>query len=130
MHLSANQRILEPIHVFAVSNAGTKNLARHNQYFGVRAAQDHVRRREGGIVWHTQGSGKSLTMVWLAKWVRENVTDARVLVVTDRTELDEQIRERVFLPAGEDIRRTTSGADLIAVLNATTPWLVCSLVHK
>jgi type I restriction enzyme R subunit len=55
----------------------------------------HVRRREGGIIWHTQGSGKSLTMVWLAKWIRENVKDARVLIITDRTELDEQI-EKVF----------------------------------
>ena len=69
-------------------------------------------------------------MVWLAKWIRENVTDARVLIITDRTELDEQIRERVFLPAGENIYRTASGADLIGVLNAATPWLICSLIHK
>jgi len=89
-----------------------------------------VEGRGGGIIWHTQGSGKSLTMVWLAKWIRENVADARVLIVTDRTELDEQISERVFIPAGESIYRTSSGTDLIAVLNATTPWLVCSLIHK
>ena len=123
-------RFLELVHDFIVFDGGVKKLCRHNQYFGIRAAQDFVRRREGGIIWHTQGSGKSLTMVWLAKWIREKVTDARVLIVTDRTELDEQIRERVFLPAGEDIYRTTSGTDLIAVLNATTPWLVCSLIHK
>jgi type I restriction enzyme R subunit len=61
----------------------------------VRAAHSHVARREGGIIWHTQGSGKSLVMVWLAKWIRENAKDARVLIITDRTELDEQI-ERVF----------------------------------
>src|SRR5205085_7072468 len=128
--LCEKQRLLEIINNFVVFDAGVRKLCRHNQYFGVRAAQERVRRREGGIIWHTQGSGKSLTMVWLAKWIRENVTDARVLIVTDRTELDEQIRERVFLPAGEDIYRTTSGADLIAVLNATTPWLVCSLIHK
>jgi type I restriction enzyme R subunit len=130
IQLCAKVRFLELIHDFVVFDGGVKKLCRHNQYFGVRAAQAFVRRREGGIIWHTQGSGKSLTMVWLAKWIRENVTDARVLIVTDRTELDEQIRERVFLPAGEDIYRTASGADLIAVLNATTPWLVCSLIHK
>ena len=68
-------------------------------------------------------------MVWLAKWIRENVTDARVLIITDRTELDEQI-EKVFKGVDEDIYRTTSGADLINTLDQTTPWLVCSLVHK
>jgi type I restriction enzyme R subunit len=122
-------RLLELIHDFVVFDAGTKKLCRHNQYFGVRAAQDHVRRREGGVLWHTQGSGKSLTMVWLAKWIRENVTDARVLVITDRTELDQQI-EKVFLGVSETIKRTTSGADMIAALVAATPWLMCSLVHK
>ncbi len=106
-----------------------KKLCRHNQYFGVRAAQDFVERREGGIIWHTQGSGKSLTMVWLAKWIRENVQDSRVLIITDRTELDEQI-EKVFKGVDEHIHRTKSGSDLIASLNESTPWLVCSLIHK
>src|SRR4029434_9388292 len=115
-------RFLELIHDFIVFDAGTKKLCRHSQYFGVRAAQDHVKRREGGIIWHTQGSGKSLVMVWLAKWIRENVTDARVLIITDRTELDEQI-EKVFLGVNEQIYRTRSGADLIAKLNAMTPWV-------
>jgi len=122
-------RFLELIHDFIVFDAGMKKLCRHNQYFGVRAAQERLRQGEGGIIWHTQGSGKSLTMVWLAKWIRENVQDARVLIITDRTELDEQI-EKVFKGVNEDIYRTRSGADLIATLNATTPWLVCSLIHK
>jgi type I restriction enzyme, R subunit len=127
--LCGKSRFLELIHDFIVFDAGTKKLCRHNQYFGVRAAQDHVIRREGGIVWHTQGSGKSLTMVWLAKWIRENVRESRVLIITDRTELDEQI-EKVFLGVNEGIYRATSGADLIATLNATKPWLICSLIHK
>ncbi|MBR9972680.1 type I restriction endonuclease subunit R [Magnetospirillum sulfuroxidans] len=123
------RRFLEIIHDFIVFDAGTKKLCRHNQYFGVKAAQDRVRRREGGIIWHTQGSGKSLTMVWLAKWIRENVTDPRVLIITDRTELDEQI-EKVFKGVNEDIRRSKSGSDLITVLNEPLPWLIGSLVHK
>jgi type I restriction enzyme R subunit len=122
-------RFLELIHDFIVFDAGVKKLCRHNQYFGVRAAKENVRRGEGGIIWHTQGSGKSLTMVWLTKWIRENVRDARVLIITDRTELDEQI-EKVFKGVNEEIYRTRSGADLIATLNATTPWLMCSLIHK
>ncbi len=129
IQLCSKDRFLELIHDFILFDAGTKKLCRHNQYFAVRAAQDHVRRREGGIIWNTQGSGKSLIMVWLAKWIREHVTDSRVLVITDRTELDEQI-ERVFLGVDEDIHRTSSGADLVAVLNATNPWLMCSLIHK
>jgi len=122
-------RFLELIHDFMVFDAGIKKTCRHNQYFGVKAAQEHVAKRQGGIIWHTQGAGKSLTMVWLAKWLREHKPDARVLVVTDRTELDQQIEE-VFIGVDEKIERTTSGAGLIATLNQPNPWLVCSLVHK
>jgi len=134
VQVCAKARLLELIHDFIVFDAGIKKLCRHHQYFGVRAAQGHVISREGGIIWNTQGSGKSLVMVWLAKWIRENVKDARVIIITDRTELDEQI-EKVFKGVNEDIYRTKSGADLIATLQAATPGtarrsLVCSLIHK
>jgi len=128
--LCSKARFLEMIHNFIVFDAGVKKTCRHNQYFGIKVAQEHVDRREGGIIWHTQGSGKSLTMVWLAKWIREHVKkDSRVLLITDRTELDEQI-EKVFFGVGEKIYRTKSGADLVKVLGQAEPWLVCSLVHK
>ena len=123
------ERLLEIVHDYVVFDAGVKKTCRHNQYFGVRAAQAHVRRREGGIIWHTQGSGKSLTMVWLARWIRENVPDSRVLIITDRTELDEQI-EQVFLGVSEQIHRATSGADLGRVLHEGTEWLMASLIQK
>ena len=129
-HLCAPARLLELLHDFVVFDAGVKKICRHNQYFGVKAAQDFARRREGGIIWHTQGSGKSLTMVWLAKWIRElKGVDGRVLIVTDRTELDEQI-EMVFDGVDEDIHRTTSGADLVEVLQASDKSLICSLIQK
>jgi len=127
--LFSKARFLELVHDFVVFDAGVKKLPRPNQYFGVKAAQEYVKRREGGIIWHTQGSGKSLTMVWLTKWIREHVPNHRVLIVTDRTELDEQI-EGVYKGVSEKIYRTTSGADLIATLNASEPWLMCSLIHK
>lgn len=129
IHLCRKDRLLELLHDYIVFDAGTKKTCRHNQYFGVKAAQDHIRTRQGGIIWHTQGSGKSLTMVWLAKWIRENVPHSRVVIITDRTELDEQI-EKVFKGVDEDIHRTKSGADLIARLNDTGPWLLGSLIHK
>ncbi|WP_226099907.1 type I restriction endonuclease subunit R [Dickeya oryzae] len=127
--LCSKSRLLDIIHNYIAFDSGVKKLCRHNQFFGVEAAKQHIARREGGIIWHTQGSGKSLTMVWLAKWIRENVPSARVLIVTDRTELDEQI-ENVFMGVDEDIYRTSSGNDLIATLNHPNPWLICSLVHK
>ena len=127
--LCNKERLLELVHDFIVFDAGIKKACRHNQYFGVRTAQTRVKRREGGIIWHTQGSDKSLIMVWLAKWIREHITGSRVLIITDRTELDEQI-EKVFKGVSEDIYRTTSGADLVHVLNANEEWLVCSLIHK
>jgi hypothetical protein len=70
--LCSKPRLLERVHAFIVFDAGVKKTATHNQYFGVKAAQERVQQREGGIIWHTQGSGKSLTMVWLAKWIREH----------------------------------------------------------
>lgn len=122
-------RFLELIHDFIVFDKGIKKLCRHNQYFGVKSAQDFINRNKGGIIWHTQGSGKSLTMVWLAKWIHEQYHDGRVLLITDREELDDQI-QKVFSGVDEAIYRTKSGRDLLEQLNATAPWLICSLVHK
>jgi type I restriction enzyme R subunit len=129
LRLLNKARFLELIHDFTVFDKGTKKLCRHNQYFGVKAAQERIRRREGGIIWHTQGSGKSLTMVWLAKWIRETQENSRVLIITDRTELDEQI-EGVFQGVKEQIYRCKSGRNLAKVLNESTESLICSLVHK
>lgn len=122
-------RLLDILQNFVAFDAGVKKLCRPNQYFGVKAARQYVLEQKGGIIWHTQGSGKSLTMVWLAKWIRENISGSRVLIITDRTELDEQI-ERVFLGVREQITRTGSGAELLKLLSSPNPWLICSLIHK
>ncbi len=122
-------RLLEILHDFIVFDGETKKICRHNQYFSVKAAQEKVQKREGGIIWNTQGSGKSLTMVWLAKWILEDNANARVLIITDRTELDDQI-EGVFQGVNEKIKRTKSGRHLLRVLSNSTDRLLCSLVHK
>ena len=122
-------RIIELMHDFVLFESGVKKLPRVHQYFGIKAAQEHVKQRKGGIIWHTQGAGKSILMVLLAKWILENNPQARVAIITDRDELDKQI-ERVFTDAGETICRTSSGRDLMSQLSQATPRLLCSLVHK
>lgn len=129
IELLNKERFIELIHDFVVYDRGIKKLCRPNQYFGVKSAQDFIKRREGGIIWHMQGSGKSLTMVWLTKWIREFNPNARVFIITDREELDEQI-EKIYKGVQEEIYRTKSGRDLLQKLNDTSPWLMCSLIHK
>ncbi len=123
------ERFMEIIYDFVLFDAGTKKLPRVHQYFGIKEAQKYVKRYEGGIIWHTQGSGKSIVMVMLAKWILENNPNARIAVLTDRDELDKQI-EGVFTDADEKIYRTTSGKDLMRQLGQATPRLLCSLIHK
>lgn len=129
LKMCAKERLIELIHDFVVFDGGVKKLPRVHQYFGVKAAQTHVAKKTGGIIWHTQGSGKSIVMVLLAKWILENNPQARVAIITDRDELDKQI-ERVFRDSGEPIKRTGSGRELQSLLGQAKPRLLCSLVHK
>ena len=123
-------RFLDLIHNFVIFDKGRKKVCRYNQYYAIKRAQSRLtHKKQGGIIWHTQGSGKSLTMVWLSKWILANVPDARVLIITDREELDDQI-EKLYVGVGEKIIRTKSGKDLIQRLDKVEDRLICSLVHK
>lgn len=126
------ERLLDLIYNFLVFDGGVKKFCRHNQYFAVIASRQKVIDKQSGIIWHTQGSGKSLIMVWLSRWIKEHNPNARVLIVTDREELDDQIETKVFGEAGvgDEIYRTKSCEDLIKNLNNTTPRVICSLIHK
>lgn len=123
------ERLLEMIHDFLVFDAGVKKVCRPNQYFAVKAAQPRCEKKEGGVIWEAQGSGKSLIMVWLAEWIHENIDNSRVVIITDREELDEQISDG-FKDTGETIARAKSSAGLIGMLNEEAPWLLCTLIHK
>ncbi|GHP85601.1 restriction endonuclease subunit R [Helicobacter pylori] len=123
------ERFLEFIHDFLIFDKGQKKCARFHQYFAIKKTQEFIHKKEGGIIWHTQGSGKSLTMVWLAQWLRKNIKQARILIVTDRRELDAQI-QGVFLGIGEAIYRADSKKDLLSVLFENKEFLVGSLMHK
>src|SRR5690606_9010612 len=128
--LCDKERFLDIIYNCVIFDAGVKKLPRPHQYFALKTAQPFIQRREGGIIWHTQGSGKSLMMVMMGKWILENVPNSRVVLLTDRTELDDQI-ERVFRDSGEkDVARTRSGKELMQFLTASQPRLICSLIHK
>lgn len=127
-------RLLDFIRNFILFDNGIKKVPRPHQFAGVKATQERVRIREGGVIWHTQGSGKSILMVLLAKWLLEHDPAARILVVTDRDELDKQI-EGVLKNAGiigEDSPspRITSRAEFVAKLGAAAPRVLCALLHK
>ena len=112
-----------------INDGGTKKVMRPHQYHALQAAKPRLLEKNSGVIWHSQGSGKSLTMVWLAKYIRRNFKDARVLVITDRTELDMQINN-TFLGAQESIHRAKSSDDLLDTLQKGSEWLICSLIHK
>ncbi|KVV62918.1 restriction endonuclease subunit R [Burkholderia cepacia] len=129
LKMCEKSRLIELMRDFILFDGGIKKLPRVHQYFGIKAAQKYIRKRQGGIIWHTQGAGKSILMVLMAKWILENNPHARVVVITDRDELDKQIKS-VFESSGEKIHRTSSGRDLMARLSQPAPRLLCSLVHK
>jgi type I restriction enzyme, R subunit len=132
--MCSKQRILDMIRNFIIFDAGQKKVPRPHQYAGIKAAQERIRIREGGVIWHTQGSGKSILMVLLAKWIMEHDPDARILVITDRDELDKQIegvmRNAGVIPVTAPSPRITTRAKFIEAISASTPRLLCALVHK
>ena len=132
--LCTKERLLDLVRHFVIFDAGRKKVPRQHQYFGVKAAQARIAQREGGVIWHTQGSGKSILMVLLAKWLLEHDATARILIVTDRDELDKQItgvmkNAGVVSGTATDVRVTTR-AQLVSNLASPTPRVFCALVHK
>lgn len=125
------KRFIDLIENFVVYDKGIKKVCRYNQFYGIKRTQRRLAKQRGGIIWHTQGSGKTLTMVWLSKWILANCEEEnpRVLIVTDRDELDEQI-EKTYIGVDEKITRTKSCDDLLQKLNSYDDSLLCSLVHK
>lgn len=131
------QRLLELIYQYIVYDAGTKKIARYQQYFAIRATLDQVAQRTadgtrlGGVIWHTTGSGKSLTMVMLAKALAldPDIEDPRVVLVTDRIDLDDQIWG-TFRACGKDVRKAESGEDLVTLVQDGTAALITTIINK
>jgi type I restriction enzyme R subunit len=132
--LCRKERMLDLIRHFIIFDDGRKKVPRQHQFVGIKAAQERIAKREGGVIWHTQGSGKSILMVLLAKWLLEHDPGARVLIITDRDELDKQIA-KVMKNAGviatdAPSPRITSRAQLVEKFGASSPRLLCALIHK
>lgn len=124
------ERLLDIIHNFIIYDSGKKKVCRYNQFYAIKRCQKRLLRNQGGIVWHTQGSGKSLTMVWLSKWILENIKGSRVLIITDREELDDQIEKLFVEGVKQNIARSKSSDDLLGMLDNYDERLMCSLIHK
>lgn len=112
-----------------INHYGIKKIMRPHQFHALRACMPRMLEKASGIIWHSQGSGKSLTMIWLANYIRANFDDPRVIIITDRTELDIQIQLN-FTNAENEMYRTDSTSDLLDTLHDGKQWLLCSLVQK
>lgn len=130
------ERLMELSRLFTLFDAGKKKIARYQQFFVVRSALQRVKefdnegRRKGGMIWHTQGSGKSLTMVWLARLLAMDgeITNPRLIMATDRKDLDRHIA-KVFRQCGTEPERAATGRELLELIRSKTP-VVTTLVHK
>ena len=130
------KRLMELTQLFTLYDAGKKKIARYQQFFVVHSALKRIKqmnregKREGGMIWHTQGSGKSLTMVWLARLltVDEEIKNPRLLIVTDRKDLDKQIK-KVFQQCGQSPQQAKTGRELMKMIQSKTP-IITTLVHK
>jgi type I restriction enzyme R subunit len=126
--------LLDLVRNFIIFDGGQKKVPRLHQYLGVKAAQERVKQQEGGVIWHTQGSGKSILMVLIAKWLLEFDPHARILVITDRDELDKQIvgvmRNAGVIGADAASPRITTRAELVEKLGAAAPRLMWESLQR
>ncbi|MBI4682139.1 MAG: type I restriction endonuclease subunit R [Nitrospirae bacterium] len=131
------ERLLELAYKFTIFDGGIKKIVRYQQYFVVKSTLERVKhfdadgRRQGGIIWHTQGSGKSLTMIWLARNLAldAGIPDPRIVLITDRVDLDKQLGN-TFAACGLDPKRARTGRDLLDLLSEKKAGIVTTLIHK
>jgi type I restriction enzyme R subunit len=136
------ERLLELAYKFITFDGGIKKIARYQQYFVVKSTLERVKqfeaqmdgggqRRKGGIIWHTQGSGKSLTMVWLVRNLALNpdISNPRIILVTDRVDLDKQLGN-TFAACGLDPKRAKTGQDLLQLVSVERAAIITTLIHK
>lgn len=128
------KRVLDFIQSFILFDNRVKKIARYQQYFAIKKTLELINQfdskgvRGGGLIWHTQGSGKSLTMVMLTKIIKREIVGSKIIVVTDRKDLDSQI-VNTFNNSEVEAKRAGSGRELIKLLKSGVS-VVTTLIHK
>lgn len=130
--LFEKKRFLELIKDFIIFEAGKKKICRYQQYFAVKAMLERIKQdKKGGVVWHTQGSGKSITMVYITKKIMEDkeIQNPQVVIVTDRIDLDKQIH-KTFNRIGVEAARATTGNNLTDLIKDEKIRVITTVVNK
>ena len=130
------ERLLDLVRRFTVFDGGVRKVCRHQQFFGIRKAVERIKQfdmngvRKGGVIWHTQGSGKSLTMVMLGRALAldKTISNPRIIIVTDRDDLDKQIKG-TFKSCDMEPIRATSGANLVQLVRDKAA-LITTIINK
>lgn len=130
--LFEKERFLELIKDFIIFEAGKKKICRYQQYFAVKAMLERIKQdKKGGVVWHTQGSGKSITMVYITKKIMEDkeIQNPQVVIATDRVDLDKQIH-KTFNRIGVEAARATTGNNLTELIKNEKIRVITTVVNK
>jgi type I restriction enzyme R subunit len=130
------ERLMDIIFNFVLYDNGEKKIARYQQYFAIKKSMQRIRqveggRRRGGVIWHTQGSGKSLTMVMLAQAIamEPSIRNPKIVLVTDRTDLDSQITG-TLRKCGKFVDNATTGQRLVELLESKSDAVVTTIINK
>lgn len=130
------ERLMEFTFNFILYDEGAKKIARYQQFYAIKKAMKQLRRleggkRTGGVIWHTQGSGKSLTMVMLAEAIalEPNISNPKIVLVTDRTDLDSQITE-TFRKCGMAVSNAKTGRQLAELLQSNSDAVITTIINK
>ncbi len=130
------ERLLDMMFNFTLYDDGIKKVARYQQYFAVRKTIERIRNieggnRKGGVIWHTQGSGKSLTMVMMAQAIvmDNTIKNPKIILVTDRTDLDRQITS-TFRKCGTYVENAKTGSQLIELLKSKSDAVITTIINK
>lgn len=135
-NLCRPERLLQLMYRFTLFDDGVKKIARYQQFFAVEKVMERVRnieggKRRGGVIWHTQGSGKSLTMVLLAQAIilDKSIKNPRIILVTDRTDLDRQITA-TFKKCQVQVENATTGSNLVKLLESNRSTIITTIINK
>jgi type I site-specific deoxyribonuclease, HsdR family len=140
-NLCRPERLMELIYNFVLFDDGAKKVARYQQFFAVKKTLARIKhpikdergrlKRQGGVIWHTQGSGKSLTMVMLAQAIamEPSIVNPKIILVTDRTDLDRQITN-TFRKCGKSVNNASTGTQLVHLLESPSDAVVTTIINK